>query len=101
MGGASGGQLLVADAEPLGEVPQGLLGGADAAGLQGGDVRGRVGRLRELALGQPALGAQPLHPAPDGVSVVTVPHCQLPMRLLPFGSDGSRLNGVLSALNRA
>ncbi|CAM5685037.1 hypothetical protein STENM327S_03120 [Streptomyces tendae] len=92
MGGASGGQRgFVADAEPVGEVPQRLVGGADAAGLQGGDVGGCVRRFRELSLGHPALGAQPLHPASDGVSVVTVPHCQLPMRLLPFGSDGSRL----------
>lgn len=100
-GGSSGDQLLVSDTEPVGEVPQRLVGGADAAGLQGGDVGGCVRRFRELALGHPALGAQALHPASDVVSVVTVPHCQLPMRLLPFGADGSRLNRVLSALNRA
>lgn len=86
MGRAPGHDLLVRHPEPLGDVPQRLVGGPHASGLQGGDVGGCVGGLRQLPLCQPLLDTQPLHPAPDDLRVVALHHRQLPCAHLPLRS---------------
>lgn len=101
VGGAPGRDLLVRHPEPLGDVPQRGLGGPHPPGLQGGDVRGRVRRFRQLLLRQSAFRTQLLNPAPDDLRAVTLRHglsmpltrvtlgqlltiVQLPLRPLPF-----------------
>ena len=73
-GRAAGGEFVEGDTEPLGQMPQRVVGGAHPAGLQGGYVGGRVRGLRQLLLGQPAFGAQLLHPATDRGRVVSLRH---------------------------
>lgn len=88
--GPSGGELLEGDAEPVGDVPQRLVGGAHPSRLQGGDVRGGVRRLRQLSLRQPTIGPQLLDSSPDRPRIITVRHAQrpqLPLCPLPFDSD--------------
>ncbi len=77
-GGAPGGQFLVRHPEPLGDVPERLVGGAHPAGFEGGDVGGGVGGLGELLLRQSAGGPQLLHPSADDLRFVAVRHPNSP-----------------------
>lgn len=78
VGGAAGGQFLEVDAEAAGDVPQRVVGGAHAAGLQGGDVGGGVGGLGQLPLGEALVHAQLLHAAADDARFVPLGHVPLP-----------------------
>jgi hypothetical protein len=53
-GRTPGGEFLEGDAEPPGEMPQGVVRGPHPARLQGGDIRGGVRGFRQLPLRQPA-----------------------------------------------
>ncbi len=90
------GEFVEGDAEPLGEMPQGVVGGPHPAGLQGGDVGGRVHGLRQLPLCQSSFDTQPLHPAADGPRIVTLPHANSPCPSCRSPWTAPRLNGVLS-----
>ncbi|GAA2783202.1 hypothetical protein GCM10010441_05180 [Kitasatospora paracochleata] len=74
LGGSSGGEFVVGDAEAFGDVSQGGVGGLGAAGFEGGDVGGGVGGFGESALGQSALVSEVLDALPDGGGRVFLGH---------------------------